>query len=77
MIKKFVSVNVEINEEGKIKPLSLVFDDIRYEVDRVLDVRQAPNFNVGGIGIRYTIRVNGIKTMLWEEQGRWYVESKK
>ena len=76
MIKTYVKVNVNIDTLGKITPVYIVFDDKIYTIDKVVDVRHAPNFNVGGMGMRYTIRINGKITHLWEEQGRWWVEEK-
>ena len=39
-------------------------------VDRVLDV-------LGGVGDRYTCRINGRETYLWLEKGVWFVEAKE
>ena len=75
MIKTYVKVNVNVSELGKITPVYIVFNDTRYNIDRVLDVRHAPNFDTGGMGIRYTIRVNGKVTHLWEENGKFYVNA--
>ena len=46
-------------------------------VDRVLDVRRAACQRVGGIGDRYTCRINGRETYLWLEKGVWFVEAKE
>jgi len=75
MSKTYVKVNVNIDELGKITPVYIIFNDTHYDIDRVLDIRREPNLEVGGIGMRYTIRVNGRVTYLWEEQGRWWVDS--
>ena len=44
-------------------------------VDRVLDVRRAACQRVGGVGDRYTCRINGRETYLWLEKGVWFVEA--
>ena len=75
MSKTYVKVNVNIDELGKITPVYIIFNDTRYNIDRVLDIRRAPNLEVGGIGMRYTIRVNGRVTYLWEEQGKFYINT--
>lgn len=75
--KVFVSVTVKYDEAGQARPLSIQWEDGRtYEVDRVLDVRRAASLKVGGMGMRYTCRILGRETYLFEEQNRWYVEAK-
>ena len=36
------------------------------------DVRQVPS--LGGMGIRYTVKVRGKEVYLFEDEGRWIVE---
>jgi len=43
--KVFVSVVAEFNQDGILKPLSLICEDgLSYEIDRVLDIRKAAIF---------------------------------
>jgi len=58
-------------------------DGTKYEVDRVLDIRQAPAMKAGGQGDRYTIKIRGQQSYLFFERstesygnniGRWFVE---
>lgn len=75
--KVYVSVTVKYNEAGQAKPLSIEWEDGRvYEIDRVLDVRQAVSLKVGGRGTRYTCRIGRQQTFLFEDEHRWYVEAK-
>ncbi len=75
-VKKYVPVLVHFDEVGKMRPVMIEFDEgQRYEVERVLDVRRAAAA-VGGVGDRYTIRVNGRDSYLWFEMGRWFVAAK-
>ena len=78
MVRKvFVSVTVKYNEAGQARPLSIEWEDGRvYEVDRVLDIRRAASLKVGGCGMRYTCRILGKETYLFEEENRWFVEAK-
>lgn len=76
MSKKYVKVNIDVNEEGRITPLRIIYNDTTFLIDKVLECRMAPNLKVGGLGMRYTIRINGKPTFLWEENGRWWVETK-
>jgi len=42
----------------------------------VLDVRKAASLKVGGRGTRYTVRIKGRQTYLFEDESRWFVEAK-
>ena len=61
--KKYVEVTVAFDESGRMLPRAIKWDDeITYEIDRVLDIKQAASMRCGGQGDRYTIRVNGCDT---------------
>ena len=76
--KRYVPVGVRFDTEGKLRPLVIEFDEAhRYPVDQVLDVRRAACQRVGGVGDRYTCRINGQVTYLWLEKGVWFVEAKE
>lgn len=76
-IKTYVQVEFETNEVGDITPLCLVFHQRRYMIDRVLEARQATAMNVGGNGLRYTVRIAQRKTYLFlDDYNRWFVEEK-
>ena len=77
MRKAYVGVNVEWTLDGKIIPKVIIWEDGRkFVIDRILDVRPAASLKVGGVGIRYTIRVRGKKTFLFRSQYRWFVEAR-
>lgn len=76
MNKQFVKVLVEVDENGNKKPLSLVFQDRVYVIDRVLDVKKAVAMKVGGIGERYKVRIDGHETYIYNEREKWFVEEK-
>lgn len=76
--KQYVPVVVRFDTEGNLRPLVIEFDeDHKYPVDKVLDVRRAACQRVGGVGDRYTCRINGRVTYLWLEKGVWFVEAKE
>ncbi len=76
-IKTFVSVRYETDELGGIHPLQLVFRRRPYQIDRVLEARQAVAQNVGGNGLRFTVRIGQRKTYLFlSDQDQWFVEEK-
>ena len=76
-MKKYVKVTSATDEDGRVVPLSVEWDDgVTYQVDEVLDARRAASLKVGGTGMRYTIRVGRQTTFLFFEGPRWYVEAK-
>ena len=78
MRRVYVKVVVQIDEAGGVRPLSVAWEDGRtFEVDRLLDVRRAASTKVGGQGIRYTCRIRGHETYLFEDNGRWFVEARQ
>jgi hypothetical protein len=74
--KKFVSVVVSVDEIGNKKPKSIGYNDREYIIDKVLDMKKCVSFKAGGIGERYTVRIEGKETYLFYEMGRWFVEEK-
>ena len=76
MKKTYVKVIVEIDENGNKNPKSITYHDKIYQIDRVLDMKPAVSMKVGGIGERYTIRINNQQTYLYYENNKWFVEEK-
>lgn len=78
MRRVYVRVVVQIDEAGGVRPLSVAWEDGRtFEVDRLLDVRRAAATKAGGQGMRYTCRILGHETYLFEDEGRWFVEARE
>ena len=73
----YVRVMVEIDEDGRQRPVRVFWEDGRvFEVDQLLEVRYAAATRAGGQGMRYTCRILGRKTQLFEDEGRWFVEAR-
>lgn len=85
--KVYVAVRAEFDEDGIMLPRELTWEDgEKFEIDRVLDIRQAPALKAGGQGDRYTIMVKGKQSYLFFERstnltgnviGRWFVERRR
>lgn len=76
--KRYVPVVVRFDTEGQLRPLEIEFDEAhKYPIDRVLDVCRAACQSVGGVGVRYTVQVQGHERYLWLEKNKWFVESLK
>lgn len=84
--KVYVAVKADFAEDGTIFPRIITWEDgIRYKIDRISDIRQAPARKAGGQGDRYTIWIAGHQSYLFFERnanltgnniGRWFVERK-
>ena len=82
--KVYVAVTASFNEDGVMIPTSLTWEDgTVYEIDRVLDIRQAAAMKAAAQGDRYTIEINRTRSYLFFERsanltgnniGRWFVE---
>lgn len=78
-VKQYVGVTAATSSDGVVTPLSVEWSNGRvFNIDRVLDRRQAHSLKVGGTGMRYTICVGGRTTYLFYDdyRGRWFVEAK-
>ena len=77
MRKVYVDVTLKQDKYGTIVPLTVTWEDGRkYEIDRVIDVRRAAATKVGGTGVRFTVRILGKETYLFDDGERWFVEAK-
>ena len=47
-----------------------------FEVDRLIDIRQAASLKGGGVGIRYTCNIMGKQVYLYDDEGKWFIERK-
>ena len=75
--KIYVSVRADHLLNGRIRPLMFrTKDGPVVRIDRILDEREAPSLKAGGQGMRYTCRILGHETYLFEDDGRWFVEEK-
>lgn len=84
--KVYVAVRAEFAKDGTLLPRELTWEDgQKYEIDRVIQICQAPALKAGGQGDRYTIQVEGKQSYLFFERsanltgnniGRWFVERK-
>lgn len=76
--KKYVPVIVRFDEDGKLHPLVIEFEEgKKYPIDKIVDVRRAACESVGGVGDRYTCRIQGKESYLWFEKGKWFVAARQ
>lgn len=73
--KKFVDVTAYYDCDGNISPLVIHWEDGgEYEIDKIIDVRNAASLKHGGAGIRYTCRIHGQMRYLFLDDNRWFIE---
>lgn len=76
--KVVVAVDAHFNTDGNVVPKSITWNNGNiYIIDRVLSQRKAASLKAGGIGIRYTVRIQGKERFLWYEEPVWFVEAPK
>lgn len=74
--KVYVAVILRVDEDGKMSPLAIEWEDRRrFDITRVIDVRQAPPRHVGSSPtVRYTVDIARSRRELYLEGNRWFVE---
>lgn len=69
--KAYVSVNVDIDEEGSLHPRFIRWEGgLIFQIDQVLYKCRAASKKVGGGGIRYTVMIRGKESYLFHEGDR-------
>ena len=86
-LKVYVGVKAAFRADGIMIPLEITWiNGEKYEIDSVLDIRQAAALRAGGHGDRYTVCVRGQCSFLFFERsqqrignyiGRWFVEQRR
>ena len=79
----YVQVKADFQEDGTIYPREILWKDYRvYEIDLVLDIKQAGTAKTNTQDDRYTVLIKGQRKHLFFERnlsaagnniGRWYV----
>lgn len=75
-VKQAVEVIADIDSEGRITPLEIIWSDgRRWPIDSVTERRRAESVLVGIRGYRYAVFIMGRRRFLWAgDDRRWYVE---
>ena len=80
--KIYVEVNANHMKNGSVFPCYIVWaDGQRYDIDKVISVCPAASLKGGGVGLRYTVRIQGkVRFMYLEEDNgihRWFLERRE
>ena len=76
MIRKYVDVICMMDKAGNIKPLYLIWDDVKkIPIIKVKEICPRASLKVGGSGLRYTcvFESNRVRHM-YLDRGKWFVE---
>jgi hypothetical protein len=75
--RKYVEVIARHTTEGKCYPIEIIWEDgRRFEIDRIMDIRRAASLKAGGAGIRYLCRIINREIYIFDDNGRWFLESR-
>ncbi len=76
--KVYVVVYIKINTEGIMKPVAIEWTDgARYDIDKIIDERNAPPEHTGGVLTRrYKVIIKGREKIIYldKQTNRWFVE---
>ena len=81
MGKHYIPVNLYIDAEGKVTPLEIQagYDEEWIKIIKVTETRRMASLIAGGLGVRYTCIIHYYDVnrtiYLFDEKGRWFVES--
>lgn len=76
--KAYVSVNLDVDEEGVCHPRFIRWGNgLIFQIDQILYKCRAASKKVGGGGIRYTVLIHGRESYLFQEGAKWFVEAKE
>ena len=76
MEKKFVDVICEMNQNGLVKPIYLIWEkNKRIPIIQIKEIKPKAQIEYGASGLRYTcIFSPNIEKHLYFDRGKWYVE---
>ncbi len=76
--KVYISVYLKINTDGIMKPVAIEWTGgTRYEIDKIIDERNAPPEHIGGILTRkYQVIIRGRERNIYvdKQTNKWFVE---
>ena len=75
--KAYVSVNLDVDEDGVIYPRYIRWSNGKlFQIDQLLYKCRAASSKVSGGGIRYTVLIQGRQAYLYHEGNKWFVEAR-
>ncbi len=78
--KLYVDVLCLHTRDAKVIPKEIYLEDgKRFEIDKVIEACRCASLKVGGVGVRYTVKIKNKQTYLFYDNNEdlWFVEAKK
>ena len=76
--KVYISMLLHVDEDGIMKPVVVEWQDgTKYDIDKILDERNAPPEHTGGVLTRkYKVLIKGKEKVIYldKQTNRWFVE---
>ena len=74
-MRKDITVVAKMKLNGDVEPLSIIWEDGRtFNIDKILDKRKKAGTKGGGMGLRYTVRIQNKERFLFLNDYTWFVE---
>ncbi len=73
-MKTFVEVLTKFDLLGRIIPLTIIFNNQHFVIDKIKYITPAASLKSGGIGIRYTCMIKGQERYLFLEDNKWFID---
>ncbi len=75
MEKKYIKVLALFDENGTLKPTTIIWEDNRhFSIDRILCVTKEASVKYGALGTRYLCKVHGKEISLYNADNKWFIE---
>lgn len=76
--KVYISMLLHIDNDGVMKPVAVEWTDgTKYEIDKIIDERNAPPEHTGGVLTRkYRVIIKGKEKIIYldKQTNKWFVE---
>lgn len=73
---KYLDIIELLSADGSRKPMAIIYDGEKYDVDRILTIRREASLYGGGYGTCYDCMISGARRKLYFNGERWFVERK-
>lgn len=77
MLNKKIELDilVEHTKDGRSLPKTILWDDgRRFDIDKILDIRQATTLKCGGAGMKLYLQNLWQTACIFNEEDKWFVE---
>ena len=72
----FVDTEVLMTKDGRIIPKCIFYEDKKYEIDKILDIKRLASTKGGGSAICYFVKIKGYTKKIFLDENKWFIENK-